>query len=114
MPTTPKRTLRPGTFVPNSNHDLKILAVSLEGDLEHWLSLPVTGFLIEGSIDPPPSYSFITDWPISITSLEGSAWCLHDRDSGLCFSPANTDWIGGLPLAEAKAELVTTLRLTRR
>lgn len=113
MPTTPKRTIQPGTFVPNHNPDLKIVALSLEGDVEHWLMLPVTGFLIEGRIDPPPSYNFVTDWPISITSLEGIAWCLYDRDSGLCFSPADADWIGGLSLAEAKAELVASSRLTQ-
>lgn len=114
MPTIPKRTIRPGQFVPNSNHELKILSVVLEGDAEEWAMLPVTGFLIEGTLDPPPNYGFVMDWPVSVTALDDGEWCLFDRDSGLCFSTADSDWVGALPLAEAKVKLADALRRHQR
>ena len=97
-----------GTFVPNHNPELKILAVSLDGFLEHWELLPITGFILESRLDPPPAW-YITDWPVTITSLEGSAWCLLDQATEKCYSPAEHHWIGGLPLTEARAELVASL-----
>lgn len=97
-----------GTFVPNHNPQLKILALSLDGYIEHWQTLPITGFLLSCCTDPPPAW-YITDWPVSVTSLEGSAWCILDRDTEMCFSPAEVNWIGGMPLTEARLELLASL-----
>lgn len=91
-------------LVPNHNPNLVVLSVSIDDmDVPHWTELPILAFQAEQS-DPPEF--LVCDWPVTISSLTGEAWCLHDRDTGLCYSPADADWGFSMPVAQAKIELL--------
>lgn len=92
------------TLIPNHNPGLVVLSVSIDDmGTAHWTTLPVLAFQAEQT-DPPEF--LVADWPVTISDLTGEAWCLWDRDSDLCYSPADSDWGFALPVAQAKTELL--------
>ncbi|MCC7280080.1 MAG: hypothetical protein IT487_17420 [Chromatiaceae bacterium] len=99
---------RPGQtplLIENRRDELRVLSVSLDLDTEYWLDLPVIAWEVDVSAD-----SFIADVPITLADLTGDARAIHDRSTGFCYSPAEVDWCGALPLAEARERLLEVAR----
>jgi hypothetical protein len=91
-------------LVPNHNPGLVVLSVSLDDmDVPHWAELPILAFQAEQT-DPPEF--LVCDWPVTVSRLDGVAWCLLDRETQLCFSPADAVWGFSLPVALAKTLLL--------
>lgn len=93
---------RVNALVYNFNANLVILAATLDEGAVQFSEYPIIGF--EASA-PTGSDFLVCDWPATLVDLTGQAWCIHDRLSGGCISPAEADWCDSLPVAEAREKL---------